>query len=76
MLFHDLGKGRGADHSGSVRIVERTGPRLGLVAEGRNRRLARASSPSAQQDRVQRDADDPDRERRGRTSSRPTSRLR
>ena len=34
MLFHDLGKGRSGDHSEiGARMVERTGPRLGLSAE-------------------------------------------
>ncbi|MGH6895273.1 MAG: [protein-PII] uridylyltransferase [Geminicoccaceae bacterium] len=34
MLFHDLGKGRAGDHSEiGARMVERTGPRLGLSAE-------------------------------------------
>jgi [protein-PII] uridylyltransferase len=34
MLFHDLGKGRAGDHSEiGARMVDRTGPRLGLSAE-------------------------------------------
>jgi [protein-PII] uridylyltransferase len=34
MLFHDLGKGRSGDHSEiGARMVERTGPRLGLSSE-------------------------------------------